>query len=72
MRDKIIEVIEQNNRKMNPKEILDQITDNGSVEELRELIHELDLMVRDGILRCGSGQTYFFNDTNSNTYYGYD
>ena len=62
MRDKIIEIIKEENRKLNPIEIMDKIKENSSREELRELIHELDLMCRDGILRCGSGNTYFFND----------
>jgi ribonuclease R len=62
MRDKILEIIQKENRRLNPKEILDLIKDNGTVDELRDLIHELDLMCRDGILRTSSGNTYVMND----------
>ena len=62
MRDEILRVIEEENRKLNPKEILDLIKEDNTVDDLRSLIHELDLMCRDGILRCGSGNTYFYND----------
>ncbi len=61
-RENILEVIKSENRKLNPKEILDEIKDDGSVDELRSLIHELDLMCRDGILRTSSGNTYVLND----------
>ena len=62
MREEILDVMEKENRKLNPKEILDRIKENGTVDELRELIHELDLMCRDGILRTGAGNTYLLND----------
>ena len=62
MRDEILRIIEENNRKLNPKEIMDLIKENSTVEELRELIHELDLLCRDGILRCSTGNTYIKND----------
>ena len=62
MRNEIINVLKKENRKLNPIEIIDLIKKNSSREELRDLIHELDLMCRDGILRCSSGNTYFFND----------
>lgn len=62
MRDKIIDVLKEENRKMNSKEILDRIKKENTVEDLQELIHELDLMISDGILRTGTGNTYFFND----------
>ena len=62
MRDKILEIIKSENRRLNPKEILDLMVENGSVDELRNLIHELDLMCRDGILRTSTGNTYVLND----------
>ena len=62
MREEILKVINSNNRKLNPKEIMDIIKPDNSVDDLRSLIHELDLMCRDGILRCSSGNTYVLND----------
>ena len=62
MRDKIILVLQLENRKLNPKEILDRIKPKSDVEDLRDLIDELNNMCREGILRTGSGNTYFFND----------
>ena len=62
MREEILKVIEKENRKLNPKEIMDKIKEDNTVDDLRNLIHELDLMCRDGILRCSSGNTYVKND----------
>ena len=62
MREEILKILNSTNRKLNPKEIMDMIKEDNTVEELRELIHELDLMCRDGILRCTSGNTYVMND----------
>ena len=62
MREDILRIIKENNRKLNPKEIMDMIKEDNTVDELRALIHELDLMCRDGILRCSTGNTYVLND----------
>ena len=62
MREKILEIINSSNRNMNAMEIMNKINSNSSVDELRTLIHELDLMCRDGILRTASGNTYKKND----------
>jgi len=62
MREKILEIIKNENKKMNPIDIMNKIKKNSSVSELRSLIHELDLMCRDGILRCASGNTFVIND----------
>ncbi len=62
MREEILKILNSTNRKLNPKEIMDMIKEDNTVEELRELIHELDLMCRDGILRCSTGNTYILND----------
>ena len=62
MREEILNILNKNNRKLNPKEIMDMIKPNNTVDDLRDLIHELDLMCRDGILRCSTGNTYILND----------
>ena len=62
MRDEILKILNSTNKKLNPIEIMDMIKENSTREELRELIHELDLMCRDGILRCSTGNTYILND----------
>ena len=62
MRDEILKVLNSTNKKLGPIEIMDSIKKDSTREELRELIHELDLMCRDGILRCASGGTYILND----------
>ena len=41
---------------------MDLIKEDNTVDDLRNLIHELDLMCRDGILRTSSGNTYIIND----------
>jgi ribonuclease R len=62
MREKILKVINATNKNLNAMEIMNSIKQNSTVEELRSLIHELDLMCRDGILRTSSGNTYKKND----------
>ena len=62
MREKIIEILNDENKKMNPVDILGRIKSKSNAEDLRNIIDELDSMVRDGILKTGSGNSYFFND----------
>ena len=62
MRERIIEILKEENKKMNPIDILGRIKSKNNAEDLRSIILELDDMCRDGILRTGSGNTYFFND----------
>ena len=62
MRDKIIEILNEENRKMNPIEILGRIKSKNNAEDLKNIIDELDSMCRDGILKTGSGNSYYFND----------
>ena len=62
MREKIIEILKEENKKMNPVDILGRIKSKNTAEDLRNIILELDDMCREGILRTGSGNTYFFND----------
>ena len=62
MRDKLLQIIKDNNKRMNPTEIMEHIKKDYSVSELREVVHELDLMCRDSILRVSHGNTYVLND----------
>ena len=62
MREKIIEILNDENKKMNPVDILGRIKRKNTAEDLRNIIDELDSMVRDGILKTCSGNSYFFND----------
>ena len=62
MREKIIEILNDENKKMNPVDILGRIKSKNTAEDLRNIIDELDSMVRDGILKTCSGNSYFFND----------
>ncbi len=64
MREKILNIIKRENRRLTPIEIMDKLKGNvvGSAKELRELIHELDLMCRDGILRTSTKGTYVLNE----------
>ena len=38
MREEILKILNSTNRKLNPKEIMDMIKEDNTVEELRELI----------------------------------
>ena len=62
MRDKILETIKKANKGLNPIDIAKYMMSNYTADDLRTLIHELDLMCRDGILRCTSGNNYVIND----------
>ena len=58
MREKILEIIEKENRKLNPLEIMDFIKKDSTVDDLRHLMDEIESMCRDGILRTASGNCY--------------
>ena len=58
MREKIIQIIEEENRNLNPIEIMDKIKTNSTVDDLTKLMQELDSLCREGILRQASGNTY--------------
>ena len=62
MREQILEIFNKENRRLNPKEIMDIIKKDNTVDELRDLIYELDLMCRDGLVKPSSGNTYVLND----------
>ena len=42
MREKIIQIIEEENRNLNPIEIMDKIKTNSTVDDLTKLMQELD------------------------------
>ena len=62
MREKILNIIKKSNRGLNPIDIIGKLQSKYTSDDLRTLIHELDLMCRDGILRCTSGNNYVIND----------
>ncbi len=62
MKEKILEIITDADRGLNPIEIIDKIKKPSTADDLRTLIHELDLLCRDGVLRCTSGNNYIIND----------
>lgn len=62
MREKILEIIERENRNLNPIDIMDKIKSNSSVDDLTKLMYELDKLCREGILRQASGNTYRKNE----------
>ena len=62
MRETLIKLFEKSEKKLNPMEVMNMVNKNGSPEELHELIDELELLCRDGIIRHASGNSYFKND----------
>ena len=62
MREKILQIIEKENRNLNPIEIMDQIKKNSTVDDLTKLMQELDKLCRDGILRQANGNSYKKNE----------
>lgn len=62
MREKILEIIEKENRNLNPIEIVNMLYKNSTVEDYRKVMDELDKLCRDGILRQANGNTYKKNE----------
>ncbi len=62
MREKILEIIERENRNLNPIDIVNMLYKNSTVEDYRKVMDELDKLCRDGILRQTSGNAYRKND----------
>ncbi len=62
MREKILEIIERENRNLNPIEIVNMLYKNSTVEDYRKVMDELDSLCRDGILRQTSGNAYKKNE----------
>ena len=62
MREKILEIIERENRNLNPIEIVNMLYKNSTVEDYRKVMDELDSLCRDGILRQTAGNAYKKNE----------
>ena len=62
MREKILEIIERENRNLNPIEIVNMLYKNSTVEDYRKVMDELDSLCRDGILRQTNGNAYKKNE----------
>lgn len=62
MREKILEIIERENRNLNPIDIVNMLYKNSTVEDYRKVMDELDSLCRDGILRQTSGNAYKKNE----------
>ena len=62
MREKILEIIERENKNLNPIEIDNMLYKNSTVEDYRKVMDELDSLCRDGILRQTSGNAYKKNE----------
>ena len=46
MRDKILKVIEKNNKSLNAMEIMNQIMENSTIKDYEELMRELEKLCR--------------------------
>lgn len=62
MREKILEIIERENRNLNPIEIVNMLYKSSTVEDYRKVMDELDKLCREGILRQTSGNAYKKNE----------
>lgn len=62
MREKILKIIERENRNLNPIEIVNMLYKNSTVEDYRKVMDELDKLCREGILRQTNGNAYKKNE----------
>ena len=61
MRDKILKVIEKNNKSLNAMEIMNQIMENSTIKDYEELMRELEKLCREAILRQTNHNGYVKN-----------
>ena len=62
MRDKILKVIEKNNKSLNAMEIMNQIMENSTIKDYEELMRELEKLCREAILRQTNHNGYVKNE----------
>lgn len=62
MRDKILKVIEKNNKSLNAMEIMNQIMENSTIKDYEELMRELEKLCREGVLRQTHHNGYVKNE----------
>jgi exoribonuclease R len=62
MREKILKILNSTNKNLNAIEIINQIMEKSTAEDLRNLIDELDALCKEGLVRTAEGNSYRKND----------
>ena len=62
MKDKLLNILKDSSKGLTPIEIMDMIKDNSTSEDLHNLIDELDLLCKDGIVRKNKDNAYMINN----------
>lgn len=62
MREEILKILDSTNKNLNAIEIINQIMEKSTAEDLRNLIDELDALCKEGIVRTAEGNSYRKND----------
>ena len=62
IKDKALEIITNSSRKLNPIQIIKEIKEDYSAEDLRNLLDALDELSKEGLIKSNSGNNYFKND----------
>ena len=62
MKEKIIEILEKENKNLNPIDIVNKLYKNSTVDNYREVMDDLESLCKEGIVRQTNGNTYKMNE----------
>ena len=62
MREKILKIIKEENKSLNPMDIMNKIMDNSTIKDYEELMRELEKLCREGIIRQTNHNGYVMNE----------
>ena len=62
MKEKIIEILEKENKNLNPIDIVNKLYKNSTVDDYREVMDDLESLCKEGIVRQTNGNTYKMNE----------
>ena len=62
MREKILKINKEENKSLNPMDIMNKIMDNSTIKDYEELMRELEKLCREGIIRQTNHNGYVMNE----------
>ncbi len=62
MREKILKIIKEENKSLNPMDIMNKIMDNSTIKDYEEFMRELEKLCREGIIRQTNHNGYVMNE----------
>ena len=62
IKKEVLKIISDSKRKLNPIEIIKNIKEDYSAEDLRVVLDAIDELCKEGLIRSNPGNTYFKNN----------